>query len=94
MIHALAHARPLVAVAVASDQGRRIRRAASNGVAVQADARADAIATVAAELLGDQARQETMTGRIAALGIANGVDEAVASLRSLARRSVVRPPEA
>lgn len=94
MIHALSHARPVVAVAVASDQGRRIRRAVSNGVAVQAEARADAIATAAAELLGDQARQESMTGRIAALGIANGVDDAVASLRSLARRSAVRPPEA
>lgn len=90
MVHALAHARPLVAVAVASDQRRRIRRAAEIGVAVHVEARAEAIATSAADLLADPARRTHMTERIASLGIANGVEEAVAALRALARRKPVR----
>ena len=86
MIHALAHGRPLVAVALATDQGRRIRLAVNQGVAATAAHSAAAIAREAASLLEDAGRREQMTRRIAELGIANGVDEAVAALVALARR--------
>ncbi len=86
MVHALAHGRPLVAVPLASDQTRRIRLAVQFGVAATAPHSPQAIATEAAALLRDAPRRAQMTGRIAELGIANGVAEAVAALIALARR--------
>ena len=87
MVHALAHGRSLVAVPLASDQGRRIRLAVKRGIAATAAHSPPAIAAEAASLMRDAARRESMTRRIAELGIANGVDEAVAALAALARRS-------
>lgn len=89
MIHSLAHGRPPVAVPLAGDQDRRIRRAARMQIAVRAARDAGAIAAAATKLLGDPGRQELMTQRVARLGIANGVTEAVSALRGLAsgRRS-------
>jgi|GEM_PF-232692 len=93
MVHTLAHRRPLVAVPLAGDQDRRIRRAVRLEIAVSAPPEAEAIAKVAAALLADSARREAMPKRIAELGIANGVSEAVAALRALAgRASVVESP--
>ncbi len=86
LIHALAHRRPLVAVPLASDQDRRIRRAVRLQIAVSAARAPAAIAAAAAMLLREPARREAMTRRIAELRITNGIDEAVAALRSLARR--------
>jgi UDP-N-acetylglucosamine:LPS N-acetylglucosamine transferase len=86
MIHALAHGRPLVAVPLASDQKRRIKLAVKQGVAATAPHSAQAIAAEAAALLGDAPRRARMIARIAELGIANGVGEAVAALIALARR--------
>jgi glycosyltransferase involved in cell wall biosynthesis len=86
MVHTLAHRRPLVAVPLASDQDRRIRRAVRLQIAASAAREPGAIAGVAAALLRESARREAMTRRIAELGITNGVAEAVAALRSLARR--------
>jgi glycosyltransferase involved in cell wall biosynthesis len=87
MIHTLAHGRPLVAVPLAGDQDRRIRRAARLQIAVSAPPDAEAIAAAAAALLADSERREAMPRRIAQLGIANGVTEAVAALRALAKRA-------
>jgi len=87
MIHTLAHGRPLVAVPLAGDQDRRIRRAARLEIAVSAPPDAEAIAAAAAALLADAGRREAMPLRIAQLGIANGVGEAVAALRALATRA-------
>jgi hypothetical protein len=87
MVHTLAHGRPLVAVPLAGDQDRRIRRAARLEIAVSAPPDAEAIAQAAAALLADPARREAMPRRIAELGIANGVNEAVAALRALASRA-------
>jgi hypothetical protein len=86
LIHALAHRRPLVAVPLASDQDRRIRRAVRLQIAVSAARAPAAIAAAAARLLREPARREAMTQRIAELRITNGIGEAVAALRSLARR--------
>ena len=85
MVHTLAHGRPLVAVPLAGDQARRIRRAVRLGIAASAPPDAEAIAAEATALLADRARREAMPGEIARLGIANGVGEAVAALRALAR---------
>jgi glycosyltransferase involved in cell wall biosynthesis len=86
MIHTLAHRRPLVAVPLASDQDRRIRRAARLQIAATAAREPGAIAEAAAALLHEPARRDAMVQRITELGITNGVGEAVAALRSLARR--------
>lgn len=86
MIHTLAHHRPLVAIPLASDQDRRIRRAVRLQIAVTAPRTATAIAGAAAQLLHEPGQRAALTQRIAELGITNGVGEAVAALRSLARR--------
>jgi glycosyltransferase involved in cell wall biosynthesis len=86
LVHTLAHGRPLVAVPLAGDQARRIRRAVRLGLVASAPPDAGKIAAEAAALLADPARREDMPRHIAALGIANGVDEAVGALRVLARR--------
>jgi glycosyltransferase involved in cell wall biosynthesis/UDP:flavonoid glycosyltransferase YjiC (YdhE family) len=85
LVHTLAHGRPLVAVPLAGDQARRIRRAVRLGIAASAPPEAEKIAAEAAALLADAARREDMPRHIAALGIANGVGEAVGALRGLAR---------
>jgi len=86
LVHALAHRRPLVAIPLASDQDRRIRRAVRLQIAATAARASAAIAAAAAGLLADPARRDAMTHRIGELGITNGVAEAVQALRSLARR--------
>jgi hypothetical protein len=86
MIHALAHGRPLVAIPLAGDQDRRIRRAVRLQIAATAARTPQAIAEVAARLLREPERRAAMSRRTAALGIANGVGEAVAALLALARR--------
>lgn len=87
MVHALAHGRPLLAVPLASDQGRRIRLAVKLGVAATAQHMPDAIAGAAASLLNDAQRRHDMSLRIEKLDIRNGVAEAVAALVALAARS-------
>jgi hypothetical protein len=86
MIHTLAHRRPIITIPLASDQDRRIRRAVRLQIATTAARTPAAIAEAAAALLREPARREAMAQRIAELGITNGVGEAVAALRSLARR--------
>jgi UDP:flavonoid glycosyltransferase YjiC (YdhE family) len=88
LVHTLAHGRPLVAVPLAGDQARRIRRAARLGIAASAPPEAEKIAAEAAALLADPARREGMPRHITELGIANGVGEAVEALRALARGAV------
>jgi glycosyltransferase involved in cell wall biosynthesis len=90
MVHTLAHARPIIAIPLASDQDRRIRRAVRLQIAATARRSPEAIAGAAVELLRDPAGRETMIRRIAELGIANGVGEAVAALRLLARAAARR----
>jgi len=85
LIHSLAHGRPIVSIPLAGDQDRRIRRAVRLQIAATARRTPEAIAAAAAGLLGDAARRDAMVGRIAAMGIANGVGEAVSALRLLAR---------
>jgi hypothetical protein len=84
-IHSLAHGRPVVSIALAGDQDRRIRRAVRLQVAATAERTPEAIAAAARGLFADPERREEMERRIAALGIRNGVSEAVEALQALAR---------
>ena len=88
LVHTLAHGRPLVAVPLAGDQSRRIRRAVRLGIATCAPPEAEKIGAEAAALFADPERRDEMSRRIAQLGIANGVGEAVDALLALARRAV------
>ena len=85
LIHALAHAQPIVAVALANDQNRRIRRAARLGVVIAARAHVDDIARAAARLVREPSRADDLRARARTLGLVNGVDEAVTALQRLAR---------
>ena len=86
MIHVLAHGRPIVAIPLAGDQDRRIRRAVRLQIAETAERTPAAIAQAAAGLLQEPERRAAMCRRTAELGISNGVGEAVAALLALARR--------
>jgi UDP:flavonoid glycosyltransferase YjiC (YdhE family) len=86
MIHVLAHGSPLVAIPLAGDQARRIRRAVRLQIAATAESTPQAIAAVAARLLREPDQRAAMSRRTAELGIANGVSEAVAALLALARQ--------
>ncbi len=88
LVHTLAHGRPLVAVPLAGDQSRRIRRAVRLGIVTCAPPEAEKIGAEAAALFADPERRDEMSRRIAQLGIANGVGEAVDALLALARRAV------
>jgi len=85
LVHSLAHGRPIVSIPLAGDQDRRIRRAVRLQIATTAQRTPQAIAAAAAELLRDPARREAMSQRIAGIGFGDGVGEAVAALRALAR---------
>jgi predicted glycosyltransferase len=85
LIHALAHGKEIVAVPLADDQTRRIRRAARLGVVIQARPEPAAIASVATALANDPARGAEMRRQVAGLGLVNGVAEAVEALARLAR---------
>jgi spore coat polysaccharide biosynthesis predicted glycosyltransferase SpsG len=85
LVHALAHGQEIVAVPLADDQSRRIRRAARLGVVVAARPDASDIASVATSLANDPARGAQLRRQVAGLGLVNGVDEAVGALVRLAR---------
>jgi glycosyltransferase involved in cell wall biosynthesis len=86
MIHVLAHGRPIVSIPLAGDQDRRIRRAVRLQIAETAARTPQAIAAVATRLLQEPERRAALCHRTAELGIANGVDQAVAALLALAHR--------
>jgi hypothetical protein len=84
LVHSLAHGKEVVAVPLAADQARRIRRAAKLGLVVPVAVDATRIAAEAVALARDPQRGAKMRHAIAALELANGVDEAVTALRRLA----------
>jgi hypothetical protein len=93
LIHALAHGQEIVTVALAADQARRIRRASRLGVVVTSAPEPHAIARAAAQLAADPARGSAMRRQVAALGLVNGVDEAVAALQRLLRTAASPLPQ-
>jgi uncharacterized protein (DUF2384 family) len=85
LIHALAHRQAVASVPLADDQARRIRRAARAGVLLPAALDPAKIAAAALSILRDPQVGQQLRQRIDALGLVNGVDEAVNALRKLAR---------
>ncbi len=85
LIHALAHGKAVISVPLAGDQARRIRRATRKGVVMPAPLDAAGIAATALAVARDPRLGQQLRDRISALGLVNGVDEAVAALRKLAR---------
>jgi UDP:flavonoid glycosyltransferase YjiC (YdhE family) len=83
LLQALALKVPCVAAPVAGDQHARIARCARHGAVVPAvlDARALSRATLA--LLREPAQLHALQTRVAALGLRNGVEQAVSALERL-----------
>lgn len=83
LLQALALKVPCVAAPVAGDQHARIARCARHGAVVPAalDARALSLATLA--LLREPAQLSALQTRVAALGLRNGVEQAVSALERL-----------
>jgi hypothetical protein len=84
LIHALAHGKEIVSTPLASDQARRIRRAARLRVVIEVPPEPEAIANATVAIARDADRGAKMRREVAALHLVNGVDEAVAALRRLA----------
>jgi hypothetical protein len=83
LLQAMAQQSPCVAAPVADDQPRRIARAVACGYARSAVLDAAALAGAAAELLGADAEREALRGRLARLGLRNGVDIAAGAVGRL-----------
>jgi hypothetical protein len=83
LTQALAHRRPCVAVAIADDQPRRVRRCAGLGLIVASPLEAAALGERVLALLRDPARRDELAARAAATGLDNGVERALAALARL-----------
>jgi glycosyltransferase involved in cell wall biosynthesis len=83
LLQAIACGRPCIAVPIAGDQAKRIRRCVAAGLAVAAPLDPDAIVQLALELLRDDRRREALAARVAALGLVDGVELALNALNAL-----------
>ena len=83
LTQALSHRKPCVAVAIADDQPRRVRRCAGLGLIVASPLDAAALGDRVLALLADRARRDELTLRVAATGLDNGVKRALAGLARL-----------
>ncbi len=83
LIQAIACGKPCIAVPIAGDQPERVRLCVAAGVAVAASLDASAIGRAAARLLEDGPAAQALAARAQALGLADGVEVAVAALAAL-----------
>ncbi len=83
LLQGIACGKACVAVPIAGDQGERIRRCVSAGVAVAAPLDSAAILERAMDLLNDEAKLNALAGRTIALGLADGVDVALRAMMTL-----------
>ena len=83
LLQAIASGAACVGVAIAQDQGLRIRRCAAAGVAVAASLDAESIENTAAGLLRDEASRAALAKRAADLALADGVEIALGALGRL-----------
>ncbi len=82
LLQSIACGRPCIAVPIAGDQGERIRRCVSAGVAVAAPLDGAAIRKSATDLLQNEQALNALTDRALGLGLADGV---VVALRAMTR---------
>jgi hypothetical protein len=80
LLQSIACGKACVAVPIAGDQGERIRRCVSAGVAVAAPLDGAVILRTATDLLHDEATLNALAGRTIALGLADGVDVALRAM--------------
>jgi ADP-heptose:LPS heptosyltransferase len=83
LLQAIACAKACIAVPIAKDQVKRIEHCVAAGVAVEAPLQSAGIVRIAHELLLDEAARAGLAARAAALGLADGVDVALAALEQL-----------
>jgi UDP:flavonoid glycosyltransferase YjiC (YdhE family) len=83
LLQSIACGKPCVAVPIAADQGERIRRCVSAGVAVAAPLDAAAIHKCATDLLHNERALHALAGRAAGLGLRDGVEVALRALTRL-----------
>jgi ADP-heptose:LPS heptosyltransferase len=83
LLQAIACGKPCIAVPIAGDQAKRIRRCVAVSLAVAAPLDPDAIVQLAVELLRDDRRREALAARAAALGLVDGVEVALNALNAL-----------
>ncbi len=83
LLQAIACAKACVAVPIAKDQVGRIERCVAAGVAVAAPVQSAGIVRIVRELMPDEPARAGLAARAAALGLADGVDVALAALRRL-----------
>jgi hypothetical protein len=83
LLQAIACGRACIAVPIAGDQGERIRRCVSAGVAVAAPLDSAVILRTAANLLRNEAALSALAGRAIAIGLADGVDVALHAMTML-----------
>lgn len=80
LLQAIACGAACVAVPIAHDQRRRIRRCVQAGVAVQAALSSADILAKATALLGDEHARSELARRAAGLGLADGIEVALSAL--------------
>lgn len=83
LLQSIACGKPCIAVPIAGDQGERIRRCVSAGVAVAAALDSASIVRAAGDLLQNESRLDALVGRTIALGLTDGVDVALRALNAL-----------
>jgi hypothetical protein len=83
LLQSIACGRPCIAVPIAGDQPRRIRRCVCAGVAIAAQLDAAAICECAIGVLRDERVSEGLARRAIALGLNDGVDVALGALSAL-----------
>ena len=83
LTQSLAHHKPCVAVPIADDQHRRVRRCSRQGLIVAAPLDAASLSARVLDLLGDRARRDELARRVAATGLDNGVGRALDALARL-----------
>jgi ADP-heptose:LPS heptosyltransferase len=83
LLQAIACGAATIGVAIAGDQGLRLRRCVAAGVAVAAPLAEAAIVARAAALLGQESERAALAARAAALPLADGITVAVAAIEAL-----------
>jgi Fe2+ transport system protein FeoA len=83
LTQAMALGTPCVAAPISDDQPQRIARTADRGLVRPASLDVAALAAAAVQLVRDDAARDRLRGRLAQLGLRNGVDVAVAAIGRL-----------
>jgi UDP:flavonoid glycosyltransferase YjiC (YdhE family) len=87
LLQAIACGRACVAVPIAQDQPQRIQRCVESEVAIAAKLDASSIVQAAGDLLRDESVRAALARRARALGLADGIEVALAALTQLMNKA-------